>query len=230
MAERIREIEARFDLRSAIADFRQSLDEVPDSAALAHRGHNNPPELILDNALSEPITIVWVALADIEREAEADEPDKSRIEKALRTVRDWFVKTLRYLGQRAVDLAIDETIRWAVKVGGVYLLFNPSALQRRHRRCDPLDEPSAIRQCRTQGFGLRGSQGVTDGAAIQALVDRFAGQDDHCLYSAERLLAAPRSGKDHLAPSTAVRVRRGLWAGATRVGLRKDANAAVHPR
>lgn len=54
-------------------------------------GHNNPPELIEDPALVERTTIVWAALDDLEHEANAGTPDKSRARQASEVVRDWFL-------------------------------------------------------------------------------------------------------------------------------------------
>lgn len=129
VAERIAEIRKSFDVARAVSDLRGSVEEVAADGLQAHRWHNNPPEPIEEPALVERTTVVLAALDDLEREAKAAEPDKSRARQALAVIRDWFGAVCAYLGSKA-DRAIDKSIDWGVPAGLGYLVLNPDKLQK----------------------------------------------------------------------------------------------------
>lgn len=130
VAERIAEIRRAFDVADAVSDLRGATETVAADGLRVHRGHNNPPELIEDSKLAERTTIVWAALDELEREAKAETPDKTKAQAALAVIREWFLSACAYLGRKA-DLAIDTAIRWAIPtIGGGYFLLNPDKLQK----------------------------------------------------------------------------------------------------
>jgi hypothetical protein len=129
VAEAIRGIEARLALKSAISEFRASVETVGEDDARLHRGHNNPPELIDDPSLIARREIVWAAIDDLEREVEKETPDKGIVRRSIEMIANWIRDVLIYLGRKA-DFTIEQVIKWSVPLGGAYLVSNPAQLQK----------------------------------------------------------------------------------------------------
>lgn len=130
VADRIREVRARFDVAAAIQDLRETKTQFSEATEQAGIGHNNPPELIDAKPLIQKVEIVWAALDDLETEAKSDQPDIDKAENALKEIRRWLIECCRYVG-RKLDLAIDTTIKWAIPASGTgYFVIYPEKLQK----------------------------------------------------------------------------------------------------
>jgi hypothetical protein len=91
-------------------------DELPS------RGHNNPPEMIKDDAdAMAAITFIWADLDDAEKELEKDEPDPSALKRLGDALKTGSWKVLKYLGQKA-DLAVDGVVKEGAKSSTTWLI------------------------------------------------------------------------------------------------------------
>jgi len=91
-------------------------DELPS------RGHNNPPEMIKDDADAKAaITFIWADLDDAEKELEKDEPDPSALMRLGDALKTGSWKVLKYLGEKA-DLAVDGVVKEGAKSSTKWLI------------------------------------------------------------------------------------------------------------
>ena len=91
-------------------------DELPS------RGHNNPPEMIKDDADAKAaITFIWADLDDAEKELEKDEPDPSALKRLGDALKTSSWKVLKYLGEKA-DLAVDGVVKEGAKSSTKWLI------------------------------------------------------------------------------------------------------------
>ncbi|MGX0901693.1 hypothetical protein ACSSV8_000247 [Roseovarius sp. MBR-79] len=90
----IREIWELHRLRAEVAALQAEKEAfLAARASEAHRGHNQPPEGLVDDApdVAQSITIIWAGLDDARDELEQEEPDKGR----LRAIADRMMAALR---------------------------------------------------------------------------------------------------------------------------------------
>ena len=104
---------------------------------LPSRGHNNPPELIKDDADAKAaITFIWADLDDAEKELEKDQPDPSALKRLGDALKTGAWKVLKYLGEKA-DLAVDGVVKegakssskWLIRALGVGYIAQLEAIQ-----------------------------------------------------------------------------------------------------
>lgn len=102
IAQVIEEIRARFDLTKQLKTAEQKIAEL--EASRRGRGGNNPPELIEDDESAVILSVVRKSVEGLKEETEAGEPDPTRIQKILGTLRGfmaWIGNTATpYVGKK----------------------------------------------------------------------------------------------------------------------------------
>ncbi len=127
IARVIEEIRARFDLRKRIAELESAL--VAASGDRLGIGGNNPPEEIAPELpVAKELLVIWEPLQELKQEAEAEEPDKGRIARAIEALGAALKAGLKWAAKKA-DLAVDVVIKWGIPaIGGTYLAMNPDKI------------------------------------------------------------------------------------------------------
>ncbi|PQO23727.1 hypothetical protein C2I36_06570 [Rhodobacteraceae bacterium WD3A24] len=73
---------------------------VENAAAPAHRGHNEPPELIeAPVEVARELTVVWTSLDEAERELEKAQPDLSRLQRIANALKAAVGQVAAYCGK-----------------------------------------------------------------------------------------------------------------------------------
>jgi hypothetical protein len=128
VAREIEKVEALFSVRQSLSDL--ATDRAASTAGnrLGIGGNNPPLELELPAAVQKSHTIIWAAVDEIEQQAEAEKPDKSKVSAALEKLNGAFGTCIVWAGQKA-DLAVDTTIKWSIPTAGGYFCFNASKFQ-----------------------------------------------------------------------------------------------------
>lgn len=128
VAERIVEIEARYDVKQAI----QALERDTDFRSMTSRlgiGGNAPPEPIeMPADPTQSVTIIWAAVDEIAEEVEKNSPDKARIEAALRLLRKGLGVCAAWVG-RKLDLALNVSITTGVGTTIAAAMAGPDKVQ-----------------------------------------------------------------------------------------------------
>ncbi|MEM0948868.1 MAG: hypothetical protein AAGK37_15820 [Pseudomonadota bacterium] len=127
VAERIREIEARFELKARIAEL-----EVEVTTASGNRhgiGGNKPPEPIGGpQPIAKELVVIWEPVQELKSQADSDKPDVKRIGELLDALAAALKTGLAWCASK-LDLAVDTTIKWGIPAGSGYLVLNPQKLQ-----------------------------------------------------------------------------------------------------
>lgn len=126
IAALIADLEERHDLKAQVQALRQQLTLAQTAAAdAAHRGHNQPPELI-DSApeVQREITIIFDTLDDAEEELSKTNPSPTRLKvigQALLNAGMALAKYCGGLGDTALQKAAEELgtsgTKWAIRIG-----------------------------------------------------------------------------------------------------------------
>lgn len=103
VAQAIREIEERFDLRQQVSALRGKLEALTTAlaqqASAHHRSHNNPPELIDAPAqIMVQVNTLVATLRETELELPKPAPDNSLLSKFAERLRDGALAVMRYCG------------------------------------------------------------------------------------------------------------------------------------
>lgn len=132
VAEEIARIEAAYNVeQSAAAVEKSALGALADRRGI---GDNNPPAPI-DEALetSDGTNVIWAAAHELREEAQASEPKKSRVVKALSAIIGVLKACGVYVAKK-VDLALDTAIvaatKAAVVAGTGWLALNTETVQK----------------------------------------------------------------------------------------------------
>ncbi len=124
IAERYRLLEEVYGLKAELAKVRAA------DAALAHRGHNHPPELISSDAseLAGAVDALSIKLDDAEQELERKQPSPSQLQSIGRAIKGLASAFLRYCGgftHKTLQASADELGKslgkWAGPALGFYL-------------------------------------------------------------------------------------------------------------
>jgi len=123
VAEKIAVIAAKYDLLDAIKILKSERSEPPQSMAnAAHRGHNQPPELVdLPAEVSASITTVWASLDDAEKELEKADPDVELLKEFANAILRGIADVVGYCA-KVGDTAIMAGAKTTGAAGGVYLV------------------------------------------------------------------------------------------------------------
>lgn len=127
VAEKIREVEARLELKARLREAETAM--VRDAAQRLKIGGNNPPGAIDDFAdWPNEVTLVWEPLVAFKEEADSEEPDKDRIRGAIGRIQALLFASGKWLGGKldtAVDAAAKEFgklfAKWSTRIGAVWL-------------------------------------------------------------------------------------------------------------
>lgn len=112
----IREIWELYRLRVEVAELQAEMAALSsDRASKAQRGHNQPPEGLVDTEqeLGTKIKIIWDVLNEAQDELEKDRPDKSRLWHIGEKMQAALEEVVAYSGKVA-----DAFVMSAAKVGG----------------------------------------------------------------------------------------------------------------
>lgn len=145
VAAAIAEIEARHDLLRQVIDLRQQVEVLQEmarapGAAVAHRGHNHPPELVdLPAAIAEHAAPLLPQLQQAEAELVKPQPNRAVLRKLAGALATFAGAVLRYCGKTA-----DTIVQEGAKVLAIYLAVNPDAVGR------VVDGASALAKALTQ--------------------------------------------------------------------------------
>lgn len=124
IAERYRLLEEVYGLKAELAKVRAA------DAALAHRGHNHPPELVSSDAseLAGAVDALSIKLDDAEQELERKQPSPSQLRSIGRAIKGLASAFLRYCGgftHKTLQASADELGKslgkWAGPAPGFYL-------------------------------------------------------------------------------------------------------------
>lgn len=128
VAREIEKLEALFLVRQSLSNLKNELAANTKENRFGVGGNNPPEEFELPDALQGSHTIIWAAVDEISRQADAEQPDKSTLQVALDHLIGAFGKFLSWVGQKA-DLAVDTTIKWSIPATGGYFILNPTKFQ-----------------------------------------------------------------------------------------------------
>lgn len=105
-----REVLSRLDdLEVALKTYKENLPP---------RNHNNPPELVEPDPISQrELRVVIEATVEIKTEAQQAQPDPVKLEAHASALRKVAGSILMWLGRKA-DTAVDSAIKWSVPVAG----------------------------------------------------------------------------------------------------------------
>ena len=116
VAEKIQEIEARFDLK-------RELENAEKEIARSHAqrlgiGGNNPPEAIDDlPEMAQELTVVWGPFRELEKEVDAEVPNIERVKSAISKLMGLLAACGKWVGEK-VDAAASEYAKAIGKWGG----------------------------------------------------------------------------------------------------------------
>lgn len=116
-----REVLSRLDdLEAAVKAYQDNLPP---------RNHNNPPELVAPDPISQQeLRVVIEATLEIKTEAQQAQPDPVKLEAHASALRKIAGSILRWLGRKA-DTAVDSAIKWGVPVvGAAWVLAGPEVV------------------------------------------------------------------------------------------------------
>lgn len=145
VAVAIAEIEARHDLLRQVTDLRQQVAALQavvlaPGAAIAHRSHNHPPELVdLPAELVQHAASLLPPLQQAEAELVKPQPNRAVLRKLAGALATFASAVLRYCGKTA-----DTIVQEGAKVLAIYLAVNPDAVGR------VVDGASALAKALTQ--------------------------------------------------------------------------------
>lgn len=128
VAERIAEIEARFEVKRAIADLRTKNGRSASPSRYGIGGNSPPEEIETPEELRQPIVKIWTGVEQIEQEVFADEPDLAKLERALAAIKAALASCIAWTG-RKLDRAVDKTIDWGIPTGLVYVTTNTAKIE-----------------------------------------------------------------------------------------------------
>ncbi|MBQ2262920.1 MAG: hypothetical protein II336_16335 [Loktanella sp.] len=128
VAREIEKVEALISVRQSLSDLAKDRATSTAGNRLGIGGNNPPLEIELPLAVQKSYTIIWAAVDEIEQQAEAENPDKSKVLAALERLNEAFGTCIVWAGRKA-DLAVDTTIKWSIPATGGYFFLNPSKFQ-----------------------------------------------------------------------------------------------------
>ncbi|WP_022704103.1 hypothetical protein [Pseudorhodobacter ferrugineus] len=138
IAALIAALEERHDLKAQVQALRQQLTLAQTAAAdAAHRGHNQPPELI-DSApeVQRQITIIFDTLDDAEEELSKTNPSPTRLKVIGQALLNAGIALAKYcggLGDAALQKAAEELgtsgTKWAIRIGAASLAAQAQPVQ-----------------------------------------------------------------------------------------------------
>ncbi len=106
VAEKIREIEAKWALEREISSLKEQLEEAKQINALPSRLHNQPPEAIDDTqtAFRTDVSLIWNKLEELEEEVQKPAPSPSKLLQIAAWISDKAVSLAKYCGSVADDM------------------------------------------------------------------------------------------------------------------------------
>ena len=134
----IAQIEERYDLKAQVQELRKQLRLAQTASAVeAHRGHNQPPELIDSTAETQgQITIIFDTLDDAEKELSKPDPSPSRLQVIGQALLNAGIAIAKYcagLGDTVLQRAAEELgssgTKWAIRIGTVSLAAQAQPVQ-----------------------------------------------------------------------------------------------------
>lgn len=138
IAALIAALEERHDLKAQVQALRQQLTLAQSATAdAAHRGHNQPPELI-DSApeVQRQITIIFDTLDDAEEELSKTNPSTTRLKVIGQALLNAGIALAKYcagLADTALQKAAEELgasgTKWAVRIGAASLAAQAQPVQ-----------------------------------------------------------------------------------------------------
>ncbi|WP_299409970.1 hypothetical protein [uncultured Roseobacter sp.] len=126
VAKEIENIQTTLDLEKRIEELEEDLRR-----ATVNRhgiGGNMPPEPVENVPIAQELVIVWQPLEEIKLEMASDDPDPTRLQKAIHELVKALKMGLAWCLNKG-DLIVDTAIKWAIPTGGGYLALNPEKLE-----------------------------------------------------------------------------------------------------
>jgi hypothetical protein len=131
-------LEERHDLKAQVIALRNQLRELKQrSASVAHRSHNQPPELVdAPTTLNRHVTVVVAALEEAEAELEKPIPDASAIARLGKLLVEAAIRLTKYCGtladtglkKAAEELGTTGT-KWSIRLIAGDLLIKAEPVQ-----------------------------------------------------------------------------------------------------
>jgi hypothetical protein len=138
IASLIDALEERHDLKAQVIALRNQLRELKQrSASVAHRSHNQPPELVdAPTTLNRHVTVVVAALEEAEAELEKPIPDASAIARLGKLLVEAAIRLTKYCGtladtglkKAAEELGTTGT-KWSIRLIAGDLLIKAEPVQ-----------------------------------------------------------------------------------------------------
>lgn len=106
VAEKIREVEAKWALEREIAALKKQLAEAKQAIAQPNRLHNQPPEAIDDSrsAFRTDVSLIWNKLEELEEEVQRPNPSPSKLLEIAAWISDKAISIVQYCGSVADEM------------------------------------------------------------------------------------------------------------------------------